>query len=293
MSPSLSETLVPSQDQDDRTLRMLQHLSQREELALHQKAGGGRLEKARDAGDGRVRPVADREGVVDVARGETRQRLGEAGVVRLLLLVEAEVLEQKALSGLQGPGELHGERSDAVRRERDRLTQQLLEPEQHGLQRVAGVATALGPPEVRGQHDGGPARETVLERRDDGADARIVGDHVSGQRHVEVGPQEYAPAARSSWTMLSFFIPDLDEDGARHVPANKGSVISGNVERFAPLSFAACPGRRAGDCPWGGSDTVRSRHPTGSLRRAGDERVIRRRSRRRSLARHVHRVIRK
>src|SRR5262245_31907163 len=68
--PELVERSGTAQDQGHRALRVFQQPGEREELTLHEKADGGRLEEARDGGYGRVRTMAGREGIVDVTGPE-------------------------------------------------------------------------------------------------------------------------------------------------------------------------------------------------------------------------------
>lgn len=54
-----------------------------------------------DGADGSVLAVADGEGIVDVDIGESGELFGELGRVFLFFFVEAEVFEDKDLSGLE------------------------------------------------------------------------------------------------------------------------------------------------------------------------------------------------
>ena len=65
------------------------------QLLLQQEAGDGGLEVLGHALRGGVRAVGGAERVVHVQLRRRRQLLGELGVVALLLLVEAHVLEQQ------------------------------------------------------------------------------------------------------------------------------------------------------------------------------------------------------
>jgi hypothetical protein len=81
-----------------------------------------------------------------------------------------------------------------VRREHDlRPAQQLAQPLGRRLQRELGLAV-LRPAEVRGEQQPGPALAQPLDRRQRGADARVVGDAAVRERDVEVDPQEDALA---------------------------------------------------------------------------------------------------
>src|SRR5574337_2008712 len=63
----------------------------------------GRGQVPRRAYDGGVRPVAGPEGVVHVAVAPFGQGLGEGGIVRLLLRMEAQVLQEADAPGARGP----------------------------------------------------------------------------------------------------------------------------------------------------------------------------------------------
>ena len=64
------------------------------ELLLEEEAGDGRGEELSHARGGRVRAVRGAEGVVDVEVGVLGELLGEVLAVLLLVLVEADVLEE-------------------------------------------------------------------------------------------------------------------------------------------------------------------------------------------------------
>src|SRR5437763_11850930 len=81
--------------------------------------------------------------------------------------------------------------------ERELAAEQLGEPLGDGRERVLRLELALGgTPEVRGDHDGGALLERLLNRRDGGADARVVGDPPDLDRYVEIGADEYPLAAQ-------------------------------------------------------------------------------------------------
>src|SRR5262249_36176593 len=81
-------------------------------------------------------------------------------------------------------------RSDAVRRQRDRLTEDLCEARGDRLQGVRAIGLALRPPEVRGQHDGGARLEAVLDRGQSRRDPSVVADTPPLKGHVEVDSEE-------------------------------------------------------------------------------------------------------
>ena len=105
--------LEPAEHDHERPCRVAQQAPEDLQLARHEQAGhGGQV--VRDALRGRVRPVGRAEGVVDVHLREAGELPGEHGVVAGLLGVEAQVLEQQHLAGLERRGRLLGLGADAV-----------------------------------------------------------------------------------------------------------------------------------------------------------------------------------
>ena len=130
---------------------------------------------------------------VDVAVGG--ERLGEPGVVLLLLGVEAEVLQEQDLAvakALDGVLRAHAE---GIAGHRDRLAHQLAQALGDRTEPEAVADLAIGPAEVAGQDDAGALRLQVLDRRQRRANARVVGDPAVLQRDVEVHAHE-DPLAR-------------------------------------------------------------------------------------------------
>ena len=130
--------LGSSEDGEERPLRGLECLGKELQLLLHQEPGGSLGQLHTD--HGRVSSVSGTERVVDVDRSELGQRLSESLdsllvsldlfalrvlAATLLLGVESKVLEQKdlalgsVLDGLLGLG------THTVRKEGDRLAEQL------------------------------------------------------------------------------------------------------------------------------------------------------------------------
>ncbi len=92
--------LGPADDGGEGPGRVLEQAREVADLALHEQAGVGRQELGHADGRG-VGAVGRAEGVVDVDVAVARQRRRELRVVGLLLVVEAEVLEQQQLAGLE------------------------------------------------------------------------------------------------------------------------------------------------------------------------------------------------
>ena len=78
--------------------------------------------------------VGSRKGVVAVDLAQAGQRSGEAGVVLLLLRVEADVLEQDQMPWLKGVHGVLGRLPDAVAREAHGQAHPRGQPLRHRLQ---------------------------------------------------------------------------------------------------------------------------------------------------------------
>ena len=201
--------LGPAQDGEQRPLRALHHRVEGVELRLHQEAS--RLVGKGHPDHRAVGAVRGAEGVVDVDVAEPGQALAERlhrgrigrllGAVlelhlRLLLDVEAEVLEQHHLARLQGAlraGRFH-RRPHAVGEERDLLAQDLGELVGNRLQGELRHHLPVGPAQMRHEHDRGALLERVLDGGERGQDALVVGDGAGHLvlRDVEVHPHQDA-----------------------------------------------------------------------------------------------------
>ena len=104
------------------------------QLGLHQLAG--KRGKVRGhAHHGSMRAVRGRERVVDVEIAQRGQPARESGIVRLVLLVIADVFEQEDLARLQPVHGLDRRLADAVFGELDFPAHPLPEMTRHGLER--------------------------------------------------------------------------------------------------------------------------------------------------------------
>ena len=132
------------------------------------------------------------ESVGDVDVGHGGQFLGERRVVLLLFGVEADVLQQHGLAGLDFSGQLLGVRADDVLGQLHFKAQLFREALGHGREGILHVELALGAAQMRAEDDGGLVLEQVFDRRKRGVDARFVGDVlVLVQGHVEVATDQY------------------------------------------------------------------------------------------------------
>ena len=187
--------LGPADDRCERPRRVLQQAGEVADLALHEQArvGGQDLRHAHRGGVGAVRRA---EGVVDVDVAVAGQRRREAGVVGLLLVVEAEVLQEQQLTGLEAVDGIHGPDADGVTGGRHGPLEELGEVLGHGAQAQRVADLALRPSEVAHEHDGGAVLEQVGDGGEGGADAGVVPHPAVLDGHVEVDPHEDALALR-------------------------------------------------------------------------------------------------
>ena len=102
------------------------------------------------------------KGIGHVHVGQGGQGLGEGGVVGLLALVEAQVLQQHDLAGLQGGGLGLGVLADDVLGKDNLLAQQLAQPLSHGGQGEGFLPLPLGFAQMGAGDDGGSLLQQVL-----------------------------------------------------------------------------------------------------------------------------------
>ena len=115
------------------------------------------------------------------------QLLGERGIVLLLFLVEADVLEQNGLAGLNGGGQRLGVGADDVLGQLDLLTQQLAQALRNRRQRVLHLELALRTAQMGAQDHGGVLAQQILDGLQRSDDALVVGDAAGFVlRHVKI-----------------------------------------------------------------------------------------------------------
>ncbi len=130
--------------------------------------------------------MAGAEGVVDVVIGEFAQLLGEITTVLFFAGMEAKILEQKHLAGLQRVRFRFGIVTDAVVRPMNFRAQELCEFLADRFQRVFRFPLSLRTAEVAGDDDGGAGVTKAAKRRQRLLDARGVGDARAIERHVVI-----------------------------------------------------------------------------------------------------------
>ena len=137
------------------------------------------------------------ERVVDVDVGERGQLLAEGGVVLLLALVEAQVLEQQHVAVAQRGRLGLGILAHRVAREHDRLAEKLGKAQRGRAQAERLLVTgARRTSQVAHQDDARAVADELLDRGQRGADARVIGDDAVFDRHVEVDAHQHLLASR-------------------------------------------------------------------------------------------------
>ncbi len=225
-TPSLSETLAPPRKQT-KGRAGVSAADEGVELFGEQVARGDDRHVGHHAGGRGVGAVGGAEGVVHVDVGERGEGLREGRFVLRLLAVEAEILEQQDLAGLQALDRGGDLRADAVARERDGYVQdrgQGLRYRCEGELRVRGI---LGPAEVGGEHDPRTGGDQALERRKRRPDAAVVADLAvlrsgtfrSARTNTRF-PRSSVDASRASRDRIDTgWAPSCRGAGPRNVPA--------------------------------------------------------------------------
>jgi hypothetical protein len=164
ITPILSWTFAPPRIATKGRSGLAERLPQVAQLFLHQQAcDGGQV--VRDAFSGGVRAVRRAERIVHIDLAQPRQRTRKLRVVRLLLRVEAHILQQRDRVRRQARHARFHRRADAVVEEVDGTPQQLLQSRRHRAQAILRVALPLRTPEVRHQNHRRAALQQVLNRR--------------------------------------------------------------------------------------------------------------------------------
>ena len=190
----LGGDLGAADDCHERLRRGGEQLRQHRHLARHEQPGGGGQVVGHHRGGG-VGAMRGAERIVHVDAAQRRQAAREAGVAGLLLGVEAQVLQQHHPARRQCGGKTLHLGADTVGRHGYRAPEQAAEVRGHRRQAQLRARGALGPSQVAHQHGAGSRLlEDRVQRGEGRADPRIVADHPFFERHVEVHPQQHAPA---------------------------------------------------------------------------------------------------
>ena len=219
---------------------------ERLELLLHRSSGmGGHL--VRKPFRRRVRAMGGGERVVHIDVAELGERVDMGGIVLLLALMEARVLEQKHVAVLHFRDRVLGRLADAVGREGDRPLDDVGDRGGDGPQRIGLVRAALGPAEMGEQNDLAALVGDFRDRRRDAFDARRIGHPAVLGRNVEIDAQEHALAGHvcvvegaerlCSWDLTS---PMARRSGSRRsvTPAGVQSRVQAELSRHGSPAFA-------------------------------------------------------
>jgi len=178
-------------NRDEGPGRLLQRLADIIELLLDQETGAAFLQEFRNGRIGGVAAVGIPEGIVDIDISVTRQLLGEAVVIGGLFGMEAEVLEQDHLSGLQRVDRLLDLGTDAVLDKPDFLPQEPRKTFRHGRKAHIGDDLSLRPAQMRHHDDNGAFIQCIIQRWQHRPDPGVIGDvQTTVHRNVEVEAEQ-------------------------------------------------------------------------------------------------------
>ena len=189
-----SRDLRAAEHRDERTFGIRQQLAEVFELLFHQEAGDRWLEQMRDRFGGRMRPVRRAERVVDVEIAQRGKRLGKLRIVFLLARPEARVLDEG--DGAAWQASCGRDAAHRIGNEFDGRAEQPFQVADDLLEGVLRIRATFRPAQMREQHDARSLFPQVRDRRQRGAEPRVVGDLAVLQRDVEVDPHERALAVQ-------------------------------------------------------------------------------------------------
>ena len=173
--------LGAADDRDQRSRWRFQRLLQRFDFGHKQGPAAGDGRKLGDRVGRGLRAMRSSEGVVDEDVAERRHALRKRLVIGVLAGQKARVLTERNRAGFKCDA------VDPMRRETDRHPQQLGQRSDHRLQRRLGLDLALlGPAQMRYHQYRRAGVECQAQRRQRGAQARVVGDFAVLQGHVEI-----------------------------------------------------------------------------------------------------------
>ena len=137
------------------------------------------------------------ERVIDVGVTELGEFLAKCGVVFLLALVEAQVLEQKHVPLAKRRRLLLRVLAHRIARERDRLAEKLCQSQGSWTQRELLLeALARRTAEMAHEDDARTVADKLLDGRQRRFDPRVIGHDAVGYGNVEINAHENALATR-------------------------------------------------------------------------------------------------
>ena len=178
--------------------RVFNGVAQEFQLLADQEAGHGGQIRGYTGGRG-VRAMHGAKGVGNVDFSHGGQLLGERGVVLFLFRMEAHVLQQNGLAGLDLCGQLLGVGADNVLGELDFEAELLAQALGDRREGILHIEFSLGTAQMRAEDHGGLVVEQILDGGQRGVDARFIGNiQICIQRDVKVAADEH------------FFVCNLD-----------------------------------------------------------------------------------
>src|SRR4051794_38873208 len=213
----LVRDLCPAEDHDERASRFSDQSFEHRNLALEQQAGHGRVHTLRRADRRRMRAVHRAERVLYEHVAHRRERVRQDRVVRRFARVPARVLEHEHSARLERQGGLRDLQADHGRRLLHRCAEQLRQARGDRRQRRRRIGL-LRSAEVRAQNERAAARAQILDRRQRGADARVVGDRTVLQGNVEVHSDQQ-PSARMDVDVANGLLAECPRGGSGHAVA--------------------------------------------------------------------------
>ena len=159
-------------------------------LLLHEQTSGRLVEVLHHAGGRGVCSVGGAERIINIELRQARELSGEVGVVLGLAFVESEVLEQQSPAIGHSVGSRRRIASHRLLAKNDVRAEVLAEFLRHRAEAHLGNGLAFGASQMRGEDQARAGAERFLERRQRGADARVVLDDAVLERHVEIGADE-------------------------------------------------------------------------------------------------------
>ncbi len=219
--------LGPAEDDDERTLRILELLAEIAQFLLHQEPDRARGHEFGNAGGGGVGAMGRSERVVDIDIGQLRELLAERVVVGFFLVVIAEIFQQRDFAVLEFRGGLLGLFADAIIDELDRHADQGGQRRNDRGQALFRIAFALGPAQVRAEENAGALFDQVLDGRHGFPDALVVGDDLDAvlflEWNVVVDADENALALERDVADGDFGHRFLKFDGITELPNSRNS----------------------------------------------------------------------
>ena len=157
--------LGAAEDRNQRALRRRHHLAEVFALALQQKARCTLGYEGNHSDRRSMRAVRGAERVVHVDISQPSQRARELLVVLLLGGVEAQVFEQRDLTGAQSRHQRFGLGADAIGRHRHVGAESVGEQRADRFQAEGWIGLAFRPAEVRREHHAAAVLQRVANRR--------------------------------------------------------------------------------------------------------------------------------